>query len=81
MESLLKQNNNFDFSLAKTLSNTLIYNDCLKMIIDIGNQIEFLNKNNFGVLHLKLKDIFLDHFGFTDFFAFYIHLSAPSWKL
>ena len=35
----------------------LPYNECLRMVLDIGAQIEALKENGYGIFHLTSKDI------------------------
>lgn len=58
METILNKFNKFDFLSSTPLKDkNLSYNECLKMILEIGDQIELLNKSNKGLLFISKKDI------------------------
>lgn len=58
MNNIINETIDFDIKLGKPLSSSnLIYEDCLKLIIDIGNQLEKLNKKSYGLLYIQKSDI------------------------
>ena len=59
MQALQINGNTIDSSTKKTaLSNTLDYEQCMRLILDIGTQIESLKDNGIGILFIGKKDIF-----------------------
>lgn len=57
MNNIINETIDFDIRLGKPVSSYLIYEDCLKLIIDIGNQLEKLNKKSYGLLYIQKSDI------------------------
>ena len=59
IEAIQNNNNNVDSSTKKTaLNNILDYEECLRLLLDVGAQIELLKERGFGILSLDKNDIF-----------------------
>lgn len=59
MEKILTDTYNINFKNNKFIEGKLKYDECLKVILEIGDQIELLNTHNIGFLCITKKDIFI----------------------
>ena len=59
MEEILIDTFNINFKNNKFIEGKIKYDECLKVILEIGDQIELLNKHNIGFLFLTKKDIII----------------------
>ena len=58
MQALQINGNSIDTSTIKNkLPDALDYEQCMRMILDIGTQIELLKENNIGILFINKKHI------------------------
>ena len=66
VESLSNSGNDVENSTdKKALKKRLNYDECLRLLLDVGAQIELLRENNIGILSVTKQDIMqLSHGGF-----------------
>ena len=66
LEALSNSGNDVESSTdKKALSRRLDYDECLRLLLDVGAQIELLRENNIGILSVTKQDIMqLSHGGF-----------------
>ena len=57
MEQILTNTYKIDFKNSNLIADKLKYDECLKVILEIGDQIELLNKHGIGFLFITKKDI------------------------
>jgi hypothetical protein len=57
MEEILTNTFKIDFKSGNPIEGKLKYDECLKLILEIGDQIELLNKHGIGLLLITKKDI------------------------
>ena len=59
MEQILTNTYKMDFKNSNSIDGKLKYDECLKVILEIGDQIELLNKHGIGFLFITKKDILI----------------------